>query len=1436
MTSESLSSLSLPTALPAIFNVSARLWSTCSVLLRELVWPSRVRGGASLHASVVVLAGVVTGLRLSKSLCFGDGLYLRQRVLLLGKIRAFVLRWEARCLAEVEACCADVDGQAAAVLARYMGWRSAKNDAWWRVSVATDILSWQPPSSSSASFFGIVPSIAFSSEVVLEDMLEVAYVADSVLRLAEDRRWLQRCVTVLQYMLLRRVSLMEEARLYRRLYERALFPRSSPEQRVTKGVHGDGTQRSTWPAAWRLHHRPTWLAPLPGGVHFLCLPLSYFPVEAVLPYVACETWLSDRLLSTTLPRWERLCARSLRQAHKSFSSLPALTSRPRAERLSIKVHYWFLRYTAPLLHACVEQQRAEARRFCITELSTAAGCGTAAASSFPHGSLALLWRCLVSCCTHSEIVPSSGSTPAGSAVASEETARLVRRVLILRAISQAVVVTLQVCCPRLSVRYVTEVAVAGYCAQGGSLLLSAKTSTIDAAAASPVHTLLSSMAAEMGWALLAGIAEALLTRFIGVGGHQLSQLLADVATRRLQQELLCVDEAFCCRWLRATPGEGDGSPPNRSIASPGMGKSPVGMLPARPLITVDDVLAIGRRGAEHVFALHDAVVKRSIRCAALIGRAAVTQEWRPLVGAAVTAWVDVPGLLSSFSVAVGYSTPSDVARLLSRKEESLPTSSPVGLRLLLEILVDEESDTTIPSAWLLRRRRRLRNPYLALVTCSSVWTFEHLLTSTKRSATNLCAHVCRLKDLYAAVGVHRYAATSMKNDTKAADVIAALQEDVRCVLYYSVYQIEHTWKERYGGGAGAASPRIHPLLDPEETALLQHPSALSYLPAHVDYFHLFSLPYRFVLRQLGLEMVFAYRTAAGMQQESRQMAEEWWTQTLFNSTFNPLTSALHEAVQLLTSCATVLLLCSQLVDRMWLVCPLPLPVLVQQAHAIQSYRDLLRSGVAVQRLEDGVAPLQQLCEYLPHTVLSETATLLHPSSQDRNRFIASLSAPQRRRRHWRQVLTTSRPELCFDAEDRIVGGLHLRSGVSWHHVYFAYPQLFVAPNSPVTERSSASRGCAVRPTLADVSFACPAVGMTAVIGPSGAGKSSLNLLLRRLYDPVAVVECDDGSGTGRSPPGERPRVPVDLNRVGAFPDAEDVLVEVLRLAFVESALPPPSIYESSSLPSHFSATDQHSGPSQPSPTASAPLVSSPRYRLRVQPGYIALDGIPLSLFAATYVRQWLGWLPQTAHVHPRQSFLSAVRSTGMQVPVCDVQQALHVCGCDAFMSERNRTFRDAVGTLSSGESQRLALARVVAVLLARTRVELLHGTRVYDSDGDTAAAAAAAAIGGLVLDEPTSKLDAANEQHLLTALAALQGDAGVADSEAGLGLCLFTWMISHRMSSLRSARHMLVVEDGRVTASGPAALVAKVNLFAKTQLQLQQLTEVSPPARADKPH
>jgi ATP-binding cassette subfamily B protein len=81
--------------------------------------------------------------------------------------------------------------------------------------------------------------------------------------------------------------------------------------------------------------------------------------------------------------------------------------------------------------------------------------------------------------------------------------------------------------------------------------------------------------------------------------------------------------------------------------------------------------------------------------------------------------------------------------------------------------------------------------------------------------------------------------------------------------------------------------------------------------------------------------------------------------------------------------------------------------------------------------------------------------------------------------------------------------------------------------------------------------------------------------------------------------------------------------------------------------------------------------------------------------------------------------------------------------------------------LSGGERQRLAIAR--AALKQPTLV---------------------------VLDEPTAHLDTATESRVRTSMGELFGDAGVL-------------MIAHRLSTVRDADRIVVLDGGRIVQSGP---------------------------------
>ena len=122
-------------------------------------------------------------------------------------------------------------------------------------------------------------------------------------------------------------------------------------------------------------------------------------------------------------------------------------------------------------------------------------------------------------------------------------------------------------------------------------------------------------------------------------------------------------------------------------------------------------------------------------------------------------------------------------------------------------------------------------------------------------------------------------------------------------------------------------------------------------------------------------------------------------------------------------------------------------------------------------------------------------------------------------------------------------------------------------------------------------------------------------------------------------------------------------------------------------------------------------------------------------------------------------------------------------GLDTVVGERGRS-------LSGGERQRLSIARA-----------LLKNPPV------------------LILDEATSALDAATEQKLQKALEAVMKDRT-------------TFVIAHRLATIRNADHILVLDKGRIVESGTFdSLVAANGRFAelaRAQFMAQQAAPAAP--------
>jgi len=181
-------------------------------------------------------------------------------------------------------------------------------------------------------------------------------------------------------------------------------------------------------------------------------------------------------------------------------------------------------------------------------------------------------------------------------------------------------------------------------------------------------------------------------------------------------------------------------------------------------------------------------------------------------------------------------------------------------------------------------------------------------------------------------------------------------------------------------------------------------------------------------------------------------------------------------------------------------------------------------------------------------------------------------------------------------------------------------------------------------------------------------------------------------------------------------------------------------------------------------------------------GRIAIDDIPLEEIDIKWFRR------QTAMVMQETMLLSGsvmdnLRFASLHATEVEIQEAARLANAEEFIRRLPEGYQSLLGergvNLSGGQRQRISIARA-----------LLRNPRV------------------LIFDEATSSLDYESERLVQEALARLAA-----------GRTVIT--IAHRLSTVRHADRILVLQQGRLAAAGNFAELSSQDGYFRTLLKSQ---------------
>jgi ATP-binding cassette subfamily B protein len=188
-------------------------------------------------------------------------------------------------------------------------------------------------------------------------------------------------------------------------------------------------------------------------------------------------------------------------------------------------------------------------------------------------------------------------------------------------------------------------------------------------------------------------------------------------------------------------------------------------------------------------------------------------------------------------------------------------------------------------------------------------------------------------------------------------------------------------------------------------------------------------------------------------------------------------------------------------------------------------------------------------------------------------------------------------------------------------------------------------------------------------------------------------------------------------------------------------------------------------------------------------GSIEIDGHPIRDIKLEQLRRQIGIVPQDPFLF-NASILENIRYGRPEATFDDVLRSARAANAHEFILDKEDGYDTMIGEkgtmLSGGEKQRLAIARAI-----------LHDPPI------------------LILDEATSSVDSETEKAIQEAIAALiKGRTTIA--------------IAHRLATLRNAKRLIVIEDGKLVEEGTHdQLLEKDGTYAKLvkmQTEINRIT------------